>query len=92
MNHKPILLKKALNQQELTNWENILLVKELVKNYEIMSADYLMKKFISNPLEGMALVSAENQQWVDNENVLKKLKQVVYYKLIHYISLASLLY
>ena len=27
MDHKPVLLKKAANKQELTNWENILITK-----------------------------------------------------------------
>ena len=28
MDHKPVLLKQASNKQELTNWENILIIKE----------------------------------------------------------------
>ena len=54
MDHKPVILKQAANKQELTNWENILLIKskDCIINFEILPADHLTKKFILIPVEG----------------------------------------
>ena len=54
MDHKPVLLKQTLNKQKLTNWENILIIKnkDCVINFEIPPADHLTKKFISSPVAG----------------------------------------
>ena len=53
MDSKPVLLKQASNKQELTNWENILITKNIdcIINFEIPPADHLTKKFILNPVE-----------------------------------------
>ena len=50
MNVKPVLLKKKSNKQELTNWENIVIKKDLIANFEIPSADHLTRMFILNPI------------------------------------------
>ena len=54
MDRKPVLLKKASNKQELTNWENILARKnkDCILNFEILPADHLIKKFILKPVGG----------------------------------------
>ena len=43
MDHKPVLLKQASNKLELTNWGNILILKnkDRVINIEVPPADHL---------------------------------------------------
>ena len=53
MDRKPVLLKQASNTEELTNWGNILIIKnkDFIINFEIPPADHLTKKYILNPVE-----------------------------------------
>ena len=41
MDHKPVLLKEASNKQELTNWENIVIIKnkDRIINFEMPPAE-----------------------------------------------------
>ena len=60
MDCKPVLLKKASNKQELTNWENILITKnkDHIINFEILLADQFLQEFQTNI----------SRSWVDNED------------------------
>ena len=60
MDCKPVLIKQASHKQELTNWENILIIKnnDHIINFEILPADQLLQEIkIHN-----------SRSWVDNED------------------------
>ena len=69
IDHKPVLSKQVANKQELTNWENILIIKnkDRVINFEILSADHLTK-FILNPIESSR--SAPTRRSNQNQSVM----------------------
>ena len=53
MDCEPVLLKRASNKQELTDWENIHVTKnkDCIINFEIPPVDHLTEKLILNPVE-----------------------------------------
>ena len=64
IDHKPFLLKRASNKQELTTWENILITKnkDRVINFEIPPADHL------NSVEGSR--SAPTRSSNQNQSIM----------------------
>ena len=72
------LLKQTSNNQEITNWENILITKtkNCIINSEIPPADHLTKKFILNPIEGSRSAptrkSNSQQSWGDKKMMSSK--------------------
>ena len=68
MDCKPVLLKQA------SNWENILITKnkDHIKNFEVLPADHLTKKFILKPVEGSRTaptrIPTQHQLVMDNKD------------------------